>query len=289
MANGARQQSADHRARRGHRGAVAPHPCSAGNGNRPRSRLSRPNLYLPPSPRSRVSGRTHRAQDPMRLPQAGTRPDPSRLKKISISISPALGISATRRRILGRPKRRGFPPFWLKPGTAASIAAILTKQNSPSPTFQRRQPSFLTSIRRSRSSSLLKSPQWRSGDDWFVGGAPSAGKSTVAATLERELRLQGRRARIIHTDRWIQDDDDRHALASFDMAVSKRPSRRRRSARKPIRYARCFRPAARAPFGDQTGAGRSPDLGRRFCRGARGVSWPDRSRNQRRLERSRPT
>ena len=46
-----------------------------------------------------------------------------------------------------------------------------------------------------------------SSNDWFVGGLPSAGKSTVAATLERELRLQGRRARIIHTDRWIRDDE----------------------------------------------------------------------------------
>ncbi len=34
-----------------------------------------------------------------------------------------------------------------------------------------------------------------SSDDWFIGGLPSAGKSTVAATFERELRLQGRRAR----------------------------------------------------------------------------------------------
>jgi D,D-heptose 1,7-bisphosphate phosphatase len=57
-----------------------------------------------------------------------------------------------------------------------------------------------------------------SSDDWFIGGLPSAGKSTVAATVERELRLQGRRARVIHTDRWIQDGDNRHALASFDMA-----------------------------------------------------------------------
>jgi D,D-heptose 1,7-bisphosphate phosphatase len=60
-----------------------------------------------------------------------------------------------------------------------------------------------------------------SSNDWFIGGLPSAGKSTVAATLERELRLQGRRARIIHTDRWIQDDADRHALASFDMGSLK--------------------------------------------------------------------
>src|SRR3984957_18674368 len=57
-----------------------------------------------------------------------------------------------------------------------------------------------------------------SSDDWFIGGLPSAGKSTVAATIALELRLQGRRARIIHTDRWIRDENDRHALASFDMA-----------------------------------------------------------------------
>jgi D,D-heptose 1,7-bisphosphate phosphatase len=57
-----------------------------------------------------------------------------------------------------------------------------------------------------------------SSDDWFIGGLPSAGKSTVATTLERELRLKGRHARVIHTDRWFEDQNDRHAGASFDMA-----------------------------------------------------------------------
>ena len=270
---------------------AAPHTRQAGHGAGARGGLPRRALSLPASPAFRNPRRGGRGpEDPTARAASRNTGWSFRLKAISISISPALGISATRRRILGRPKKRACPPFWWRPGTAASIAAILTKPNSPSRTFRRRQPSSSTSIRRSRSCLAPQIAAMASGDDWFIGGAPSAGKSTVAATLERELRLQGRRARIIHTDRWIEDDADRHALASFDMSslkaavaiAAERPN-------SPIRYAHASGRARGTPIGDQTGAGRSPDMGRRFRRGACGVSGPDRSRHRRRLERSRPT
>ena len=96
-----------------------------------------------------------------------------------------------------------------------------------------------------------------SSDEWFIGGLPSAGKSTVAATLERELRLQGHRVRIIHTDRWFQNEDDRHALAPFDMASLKADGGESGGAReKPVRLTRAPGRPGR-PTGDQTRSGRS--------------------------------
>jgi len=59
------------------------------------------------------------------------------------------------------------------------------------------------------------------GQDWFVGGLARSGKSSLAATLVRELRRQGRRARVVHLDRWIRSRDMREpgVFGRFDMAA----------------------------------------------------------------------
>ena len=51
--------------------------------------------------------------------------------------------------------------------------------------------------------------QMQPGQDWFVGGLARSGKSTVAATLARQLRLSGTIARVIHLDRWLLSLADR--------------------------------------------------------------------------------
>ncbi len=59
------------------------------------------------------------------------------------------------------------------------------------------------------------------GDDWFVGGLARSGKSTLAATLVRELRRRGRVARVVQLDRWIRSkaDRERGVFGRFDMAA----------------------------------------------------------------------
>lgn len=47
------------------------------------------------------------------------------------------------------------------------------------------------------------------GEDWFVGGLARSGKSTLAATLARELRRRGQAVAVVQLDRWILPEDQR--------------------------------------------------------------------------------
>jgi D,D-heptose 1,7-bisphosphate phosphatase len=47
------------------------------------------------------------------------------------------------------------------------------------------------------------------GEDWFVGGLARSGKSTLAATLARELRRLGQAVVVIQLDRWILPERQR--------------------------------------------------------------------------------
>jgi D,D-heptose 1,7-bisphosphate phosphatase len=47
------------------------------------------------------------------------------------------------------------------------------------------------------------------GEDWFVGGLARSGKSTLAATLARELRRLGQAVIVIQLDRWILPEGQR--------------------------------------------------------------------------------
>jgi D,D-heptose 1,7-bisphosphate phosphatase len=57
------------------------------------------------------------------------------------------------------------------------------------------------------------------GQNLFLGGLARSGKSTIAATLMRELRLAGRDVVVIHLDRWILNESDRlpGVFGRFDM------------------------------------------------------------------------
>ena len=63
------------------------------------------------------------------------------------------------------------------------------------------------------------SSQIRESQVIFVGGLSRAGKSTVAATLARELRLAGHDVVVIHLDRWILGLEERGTgvLGRYDM------------------------------------------------------------------------
>lgn len=57
------------------------------------------------------------------------------------------------------------------------------------------------------------------GDDWFVGGLARTGKSTLAATLQRELRQRGLTAEVIQLDRWVLGEAERQpgVFGRFEM------------------------------------------------------------------------
>lgn len=59
--------------------------------------------------------------------------------------------------------------------------------------------------------------QIQPGEDWFVGGLAQSGKSTLAATLQRELRRRGQNAVVIQLDRWMRPEAE-HQPGRFDMA-----------------------------------------------------------------------
>ena len=154
--------------------------------------------------------------------------------------------------------------------------------------FQRRQPSFLTSIRGSRRPWLPNLPRWRQATIGSSAGCrapanrPSPRRLSGNCGCRGAARASFTRIAGLRTNlkgmRWRL----RHGRSQS----SRRESRG--ACERPIRHTHASgRP--RGPGGNQTGAGRSSHMGRRFCRGARGVSWPDGSNDQRRLERSRPT
>jgi D,D-heptose 1,7-bisphosphate phosphatase len=61
--------------------------------------------------------------------------------------------------------------------------------------------------------------QIRAGEDWFIGGLARSGKSTLAATLARELRMRGLNVAVIQLDRWLLSEDQRRAgvLGRYEM------------------------------------------------------------------------
>ncbi len=216
MANNPRQQPACYRARRGHRGAIAPDHA------RLETEIGRDHAYLdriyvcPHHPDRGFPGERIelKIRCDCRKPEPGLILEAQSDLNIDLARSWYIGdLSAD----LGAAEKAGVSSILVETGHGGldrrhPYEARFTVANISE------AAAFILEVY-PKIAELL-APQiaaMASGDDWFIGGLPSAGKSTVAATLERELRLQGRRARIIHTDRWISDDADRHALALFDM------------------------------------------------------------------------
>lgn len=59
----------------------------------------------------------------------------------------------------------------------------------------------------------------RAGENWFIGGLARSGKSTLAATLARELRLRGLTVAVVQLDRWLLPEDQRRpgVLGRYEM------------------------------------------------------------------------
>lgn len=63
-------------------------------------------------------------------------------------------------------------------------------------------------------------PKIKAGENWFIGGLARSGKSTLASTLARELRLRGMKVAVIQLDRWLLPKDQRQpgVLGRYEMA-----------------------------------------------------------------------
>ena len=192
----------------------------AGNGNRPRP------LYFD---RIYVAHIT-----PIMVP--GSACQSSRFSAIAASRNPASSLCAKDLNIdlarswyigdatadLGAAEKAGVSSILVETGHGGLDLATLMKPDSPSRTFQRRRPSFFMSIK--DPAGAPRASTGRNGQA-TIGSSEAcrapANRPSQRRLNELHLRLQGRRARIVHTDRWLRDDNHRPAFAPFDMGPLK--------------------------------------------------------------------